>query len=618
MAPPLLLSLRDAFVTFGGKPLFDGLSVNLHAGEKICLVGKNGAGKTTLMKLITNEKELDGGERWEEIGLTIGYLRQEVEPIEGETVRGYVATGLEKDKQNEAFEYLVDKVLEPFGLRKDQLMTQLSGGQLRRAALARSLIEDPDILLLDEPTNHLDLGAIEWLENYLKGFRGTVLCISHDRTFLANMSNKVFWLDRGKVRVCPKGFGHFEEWSQMLLEQEERELRNREKIVAQEVEWASKGISARRKRNVRRVALMRDARDQLRSDKYDYRQATKKMELPPLEPAQSSRVVCEFYKAKKKFTHDDGHETIILDGFSMRLMRGDRIGILGRNGCGKTSFLKLLLKEDEPDSGSIKLAKHLDVSYFDQRREMLNPNETIRRTLCPGGGEYVNVGGKMRHVCGYLKDFMFDPKSVDDKVGTLSGGQRNRLMLAYVLANPGNLLILDEPTNDLDMDTLDILEEILCNYTGTLICVSHDRDFLDQTVTRLMAFEGDGHIESVVGGYEDYLRAVGRAPQKKAAKAKPAEAKQEEPTPTEKPKAQKKLSYKLQYELDGLPARMEQLEAKKAELEALMADSTLYSRDPEAFDKATRSFARVREELEQAEARWLELEEMRMEMDAAG
>ncbi|MCI5049926.1 MAG: ATP-binding cassette domain-containing protein, partial [Rickettsiales bacterium] len=599
------------YVTFGKKPLFDGLDLTIHAYDRISLVGKNGAGKTTLMQLISGTKEQDGGKRWLEPGTTIGYLQQDIAIESGQQVLPFIMKALPKEQQNEEHRYLAEKVLEPFEIKPDATLDTLSGGQIRRVALARSLVESPDILLLDEPTNHLDLTAIEWLENYLKQYQGTVLCVSHDKTFLANMSNKIFWLDRGRVRVCPKSFAHFDEWSQMLLDQEARELRKREKLVAQEVEWASKGISARRKRNVRRLELMREARAKLKSDKSLFNQTMQQIELAPLEAAKTSRVVSEFIKVHKTLK-DETRETPILKGFNLRMMRGDRIGVLGKNGSGKTSFIRMITGELEPDKGKVKVAKHLEFSYFDQNRESLKPKLSMRENLCPGGGDYVDVMGKPRHVCGYLKDFLFDPKAADDLVGTLSGGQKNRLMLAKVLANPGNFLILDEPTNDLDMDTLDMLEEILSRYDGTLIVVSHDRDFLDQTVTKILAFEGNGVVEGYIGGYSDYLAAkagnedLGDNAETKSKSAKPKES--------GTPKARQTLSYKLQYELENLPTQIAKLEEEIVQHQTALADPDLYMKEPERFDKTSRELAQAERMLASAEERWLELEAMREEL----
>lgn len=603
----LVLSITDGFVTFGGKPLFEGLDFTIHEGDRIALVGKNGAGKTTLMQSITGERELDGGKRWEMPGISIGYLQQDVTPQSGQSVYDYVASGLGEDKDIELYGYMIDMVMEPFELDSNALMTQLSGGQVRRAALAKSLVEDPDVLLLDEPTNHLDLAGIEWLEEYLANYRGTLLCVSHDKAFLSNITNKIFWLDRGRIRVAPRGFRFFDEWSEELLEQERRELENRKKIVAQEVEWASKGVKARRKRNVRRLEQMKEARERLKTDQSAYRKIVRKVELEPLKSDQASKVVAEFFNISKSFERD-GQVKPILEKFNMRIMRGDRIGVLGKNGSGKTTFLKLLIKQLEPDSGKVKLSDAAEIAYFDQKRADLMLDESMRKNLCPNGGDYVNVMGKPRHVCGYLKDFLFDPKEADTPVKILSGGQKNRLMLAKTLANPGNFLILDEPTNDLDVDTLEMLEETLSKYDGTLFVVSHDRDFLDQTVTKILAFEGNGAVEGYIGGYSDYLAAT-RGIKPQSAEKKP------EPKPKQKDekivqKAPQQLSYKYQRELERLPEEIAALEQEQQELQALLNQPDSYMRDPEAFDKASRRLGRVTEMLENKETRWLELEEM--------
>ena len=444
MTAPLLLSVQDAGIRYANRIVFEDLSFNILAGDKICLIGKNGAGKSTLMNIITGQRELDNGKQWQMPGITVGYLKQEVIFQPDQTVYDYVFSGLKEENQDDTNKYKIDQILEPLELHVDDKMASLSGGQLRRVALARALVEEPDILLLDEPTNHLDLDIIEWLENYIKAYRGALVCISHDKTFLTKISDKVFWLDRGKMRVCPKGFGYFEEWQTLLLEQEERELQNRQKALDLEVEWASRGVKARRKRNMSRIDKMRAERERLKQDKASFRRVTTKIALPDLDHEGSSKIVAEFYNVCKKFG-EGAQEKIILEKFNFRIIRGERIGILGKNGSGKTTFLNLLLGEMAPDMGKVKLARDLGFSYFDQKRKDLKLDESLWKTLCPNGGDHVDVMGKNRHVCGYLKDFMFDPAQAQQPVSTLSGGQKNRLMLAKVLANPGSFLILDEP-----------------------------------------------------------------------------------------------------------------------------------------------------------------------------
>ncbi len=613
MSSSLILSVLGGSVAFGEKVIFDDLTFHVQEGDKICLVGRNGAGKSTLMNIVTGDLDLDSGERWMLQGTRIGYLKQEIIPVPGQTVEDFVFEMFKGTDEEELHKYKVDMIVRPLELDPAAHMDKLSGGQLRRASLAQVLVEEPEILLLDEPTNHLDLDVIEWLEKYLKQYRGALLCVSHDKTFLANISDKIFWLDRGRVRVCPKGFAHFDEWSGQLLEQEARELKNREKALESELEWAARSPGARRKRNIRRLEIVQAERARLKADKSSFRRMMARMELGELEIAESnSKIVAEFIKVDKHFG-----DKKILDKFSLRIQRGDRIGILGKNGSGKTTFLRLLTGELEPDMGKVKLARELEFSYFDQKRSELRYDDTVQRTLCPQGGEYVKVMNKTRHVCGYLKDFMFDPALAGQMVGTLSGGQKNRLMLAKVLADPKSLLILDEPTNDLDMDTLDMLEEILTDYTGTLLVVSHDRDFLDQTVTKIIAFEGDAKVEGYIGGYTDYLAAKEGGEAKAASAAVTVAAKKKEAAPPPPaPKTTKRLTFKLQHELERLPRVIERLEKEIAELEGILEDSDLYAKDKNVFHHASHRLGYAREELHEAENRWLELEGMRMAVES--
>ncbi len=606
MTSRLLLSVKDAFVSFGNKPLFEGLSFNLTEGDKICLVGKNGTGKTTLMNIITGDRELDDGIRWQLEGTRIGYLQQEVAIVPGQSVFDFVFAQL-SGEEREAQAYKVEMVVQPLGLDINDRMDKLSGGQVRRASIARALVEDPDILLMDEPTNHLDLDVIEWLEEYLKNWRGTLVVISHDKAFLSTVSDRVFWLDRGKMRVCPKGFKYFEEWSLQILELEEKELQAREKRLEHEMAWASRGVRGRLKRNIGRLERMQAERAKLKSDRNSFNRMMAKIEMPPAEYDEiSSKIIAEFFKVGKVF-NDHGRERVILDKFNLRIMRGDRIGVLGLNGSGKTSFLRMLVGEMEVDTGKVKVSPAVEFSYFDQRRADLEPDWSVWRNICPDG-DHIDVRGKNRHVIGYLKDFLFDSDMAHQPAKTLSGGQKNRLMLAKILAHPKNFLILDEPTNDLDMETLDMLEEILAEYEGTLIVVSHDRDFLDQTVSKILAFEGDGQVEGYIGGYSDYLAA-----RKPKLGAEPVVQKQEKAKPVEAVAAApaKKLSYKLQYELDQLPGRIQALEAEINALEDILSDVDLYARDAVTFQNSSRRLGQARDELDEAETRWLELDEMK-------
>lgn len=618
----LLLSVQEAAIAFNGTPVFENLTFHIKDGERICLVGRNGAGKSTLMNIITDKLDLDTGERWQLNGTKIGYLEQDVTPVKGQSVYDYVFSGLERDANDAEMDaetykamcdYKVDMVLVPLEIDPKADMTVLSGGQLRRAALARALVHEPDILLLDEPTNHLDLDVIEWLEGFLKGWRGALLVVSHDKAFLSNISNRVFWLDRGRIRVSPSGFAQFEAWSQELMDQEERELRNRAKVVEREVEWATRGVKARVKRNMGRVERMKEMRDKLKRDQSSYRKATRKIELPQVSSEMSSKVVADFKQVCKSF---DNGEKIILDHFNFRVIRKDRIGILGKNGSGKTTFLRLLLGDEQPDTGTIKLSKNLDVSYFDQKRNSLKLDETLARNLVPDGGDFIEVMGKERHVRGYLKQFMFDPARADDKVITLSGGQKNRLMLAKILANPGQILVLDEPTNDLDMETMEMLEDIIEAYDGTLFIVSHDRDFLDQTVSQILAFEGNGEIEHVIGGYSDYLEW-------KTKHKIPAKTKNEKSTKADKKNNDvkedkpQKMTFKDKHALETLPADIEKLDQDISELATLLANPNFYMDDPKAFNKAAEKLDRKKREKEQRETRLLELMELSDQITSA-
>lgn len=614
MADRVLVSLEGIKVAFGGKPLFEGLGLHVGERDKICLVGKNGAGKTTLMRLITGELEPDAGGRFALPGLSIRYLAQKVEFDASDTVRDFVLSGLPQEDRDEGRHHLADIIMEPLSLEPDAIMGTLSGGQLRRAALARALVAEPELLLLDEPTNHLDLAAIEWLEGYLAGYRGALVCVSHDRAFLAAISKKVFWIDRGEVRTCPKGYAEFEDWAELMMEQEARELQNMEKKLAAELDWTQGGVSGRRKRNQRRLRELGRLREKLRSDKASYRGATRGIDMELLAPVQASKIIVEFKEVSKSFVHE-GRKTPILDNFNLRILRGDRIGIIGKNGSGKSTFIKLLNGEIEPDSGSIKRGKTIDIAYFDQNRSDLNPDKTLWDTLCPQGGDYVFLGSgedkKAIHVCGYLKNFLFDPRMARDRVSTLSGGQQNRLMLARILSNPGNVLILDEPTNDLDMDTLDMLQEILADFAGTLIIVSHDRDFLDRTVTEILAFEGDSLVEEHIGGYSDYI-----ATKKARAAVIKKNAAPVHKTSTLEKKPLGKMTFKLKHELETLPHTIASLEEDMAKLKDMLADPDLYTRSPESFDAATRRYGEAQSQLEAAELRWLELEEMRQNLEA--
>ncbi len=594
MSSPIL-SLNDISLAFGKKVLFDDVSLHIYNGDKICIVGKNGEGKSTLLKLICGEILKDKGDIWQSPNLRISYLPQQTKYGKHQTIFDFVLEGLDPEDRTESKFYLVDMVLDPLDLKKEQFMDELSGGQLRRASIARALIEEPDLLLLDEPTNHLDITSIEWLEDYLRRFKGSVLCISHDRTFLRNISNKICWLDRSKFKILDKGYEHFDEWSVAILEQEQKELDNLARRLRDEEVWKIQGVTARRKRNQKRLKDLYAMREKLAAGRAKIKKLNDRISLDPLAPSLSSKLVAEFNDAS--FSLGD---LKIIEGMSIRVMRGDKIGIVGANGSGKTTFLKLLVGDLEPDSGRIKLGKSITITYFDQKRSILDPEDTLWKTLCPTGGDQVKVGDRYMHVVAYLKKFMFDPKEIRDKVAFLSGGQQNRLLLAKALADPGSVLILDEPTNDLDMDTLDMIQDILADYEGTLIIVSHDRDFLDKLVTKTLVFHGNANIDECVGGYSDYVRALKpevKKPIKKVATEEQVEVKKTQ-----------KISFKLQWELDNLPIKISELESEVEAIELQLSDPQLYAEDPELFSDLSKDLVKKKKAIEQNLERLIEIE----------
>ena len=612
MSSQLLFSIKEASVIYKEAPVFQDLSLNIHQSKRIALIGKNGAGKSTIMNIISGVKDLDEGEKWEEPGVTIGYLGQEFDFKDTETVFDFIFSNI-LGEERELYKYKVNIIADALSLEINKKMNMLSGGQLRRAGIARALVEEPDILLLDEPTNHLDLNIISWLEQYLNNYKGSLLCISHDKRFLENITNQVFWLDRGKLKVSPKGFKFFDEWSSMLLDQEARELKRRKQIVAEEVIWASRGVKARVKRNINRLNKVKQMREKLKADESLFRQATKKITFEPTKDIETnSKVIAEFFKVYKEFK-EDNNTLNILNGFNLRIKRGDRIGIIGPNGTGKTTFLRLILNELNADKGSIKVNKNIEFSYFDQNRSDLKPRDTLKDVMVPNGGDYIEVRGKMRHVYGYLKDFMFDPSEILETVSTLSGGQKNRLKLAKVLANPKSCLILDEPTNDLDMETLDMLGEILMSYKGTLLLVSHDRDFLDQTVTKILSFEGNGVVEETIGGYSDYLAF------KKSNKGQiniinnenNLNKKSKQKSENVEVKNNRKLTFKHEFELKNLPEKIKIKEEEIKNYNQRLSDPDFYLNEPEYFNEVTKKLELAKKDLENFETRWIELEEMK-------
>src|SRR6516164_8982811 len=602
MAPPLI-QLKDIALTFGGTPLLAGVELTLSPSERVCLIGRNGSGKSTLLKIAAGLIEPDRGSRFVQPGATIRYLPQEPDFATYRTTLDYVEAGLGPGDDRYAAKYL----LEQLGLHGDEEPARLSGGEGRRAALARVLAPSPDVLLLDEPTNHLDLPTIEWLEGELDRRRSALVLISHDRRMLSNLSRSTAWLDRGEIRQIDRGFAAFEAWRDEVLAEEEREQHKLDRKIVSEEHWLRYGVSGRRKRNVRRLADLKA----LRRARSSYRGDAGSANLAASEAEKSGRLVIEAKTISKSFC-----ERRIVENFSIRVQRGDRIGIVGPNGAGKTTLVNLLTGAIAPDSGSVRLGVNLEMATLDQRRESLDPKSTLAEALTGGRGDQVMVGGRPRHVVGYMKDFLFAQEQRGTPLEVLSGGERGRLMLARALAKPSNLLVLDEPTNDLDLETLDVLEEMLGDYEGTVILISHDRDFLDRVVTSVIAPDGHGRWIEYAGGYSDMLAQRGSDLKREAAKAPVIEQKQAKPAaPSPMPK--RRLSFNEKHALETLPKRIAALQADIAGRQRLLDDPDLYRKDRKAFEEVSSAIARAQEELAAAEDRWLELEVLREEIEQA-
>jgi ATP-binding cassette subfamily F protein uup len=589
-----LLSLRSASVRLGPTPLFAALTAAVGQGDRICLVGRNGAGKSTLLKALAGLVELDAGERLQAAGSAVAYLPQEPELEPRLSALEATLGGMAGPAEPELYAHRAAAALDRFGIDPARRIAELSGGEARRVDLARVLISEPDVLLLDEPTNHLDLPTIERLEEQLGERRGGLVMVSHDRAFLTTVSRTVWWLDRGRLRVLERGFDEFEAWSEQVLAEEAVRFAKLERTIEVETEWSHHGITARRRRNqgrLRRLQALRAGRAR--------RQAPEgSVKLGAASAPASGRLVIEAQVISKSL----GDRPLVRD-FSTRIMRGDRVGIVGPNGCGKTTLLSLLTGSLAPDAGTVRLGTGLAISFIDQRREALDQDATPWQMLCPAGGDQVSVHGRPQHVIGYLREFLFRPEQARTTIRALSGGERNRLLLAKELARPANLLVLDEPTNDLDMDTLDLLQEVLSDFAGTLLLVSHDRDFLDRLVTSVIAFEGGGRLREYAGGYRDMLRqrpawsATAKAP----ATEKPRPAKLKNPaTPL-------RARSRAQRDLDRLIGEIEALSAEVGRLEQELGDPDLFRRDPGTFHDLTARLDRARSELGTAEQRWLEL-----------
>jgi ATP-binding cassette subfamily F protein uup len=599
MAAPLL-QLKDIALTFGGTPLLASAELSVAAGERVCLVGRNGSGKSTLLKIAAGAVEPDSGSVFAQPGASIRYLPQEPDFGDAPTVLAYVEAGLgPHDGTHQA-----QQMLDALGLTGGEEPRRLSGGEARRAALARALAPDPDILLLDEPTNHLDLTTIEWVEHELEGSRAAIVMISHDRRFLANLSRSTVWLDRGTTRRIERGFADFEDWrDQVLAEEETAQHKLDRKIVAEE-HWLRYGVTARRKRNVKRLANLQALRETRRT----HRGPAGNAEIAASEAAPSGALVIEAKGIGKSF----GDRAVVRD-FSTRVLRGDRIGVVGPNGSGKTTLVKMLTGALSPDAGTVKLGTTVQMATLDQHRDSLSPTTTVSDALTGGGSDTVEVGGQRRHVIGYMKDFLFTPEQARTPLEKLSGGERGRLMLAQTLAKPSNLLVLDEPTNDLDLETLDVLEGMVGEYAGTVLLISHDRDFLDRLVSSVIVPEGNGRWIEYAGGYTDMLAQRGADLSREAPKPV-AKAVKEPKAAAAPPEKKRKLSFNEKHALATLPKTIADLESEGRVLQQKLDDPDFFARDRVGFEKTTAALGAVQTKLAEAEERWLELEILREEL----
>ncbi len=591
---PPVYTLKGIKIRFGSKQLFEDVELYINQGDKISLVGRNGSGKSTLLKIIAGLIEPDDGDIFIQPNTKIGYMPQDADLSGYPDLRAVVASGLSENDGSS--DYKVQMWIEQLEIAADADPQTASGGERRKATLAKALINQPDILLLDEPTNHLDMPTIEQLEKIIAAYNGAVVVISHDRRFLTNVSRTTFWLDRGTMRRNNKGFGSFEDWQDQVIEQEIIAQKYLNKKIAEETEWLHKGVTARRKRNMGRLRRLQ----QLRQERREQIRQVGSVNMDIENTAWRSILVIESKHLCKAF----GERTIVND-FSAKIIRGNKIGIVGPNGAGKTTLIKLLTKKLEPDSGFVRIGKNLEEAYFDQNRFSLDPSKTLWQTLCDEG-DHIWVRGSYRHVVAYLKDFLFTPEQAKAPVAALSGGEKNRLMLAKVLAQPSNFLLLDEPTNDLDMDTLDLLQEMLSDYDGTILIVSHDRDFLDKIVTSIIYMKGDGKVEEYVGSYSDLLERFGKQPAT-AAKNKPAGKNRNEPSSERKETSRGRLSYNQQRLLQVLPQQIAALEQKIENAKNDLCEPTLYQNDPDRFYELTRQLEEWEKQKEDDENQWLEI-----------
>jgi ATP-binding cassette subfamily F protein uup len=608
MADAPILSWEHLGLQQGGRWLFRELDLAIGPRDRLALIGRNGAGKTTLFRLIAGELEADTGTRSIQPGTRIVVLEQDPFFTGYDTLMDYALHGPDAPERHE-----IEAIAGQLGIDMARAAHSASGGERRRAALARALAQDPDILLLDEPTNHLDLAAIEWLESWLGRFKGAFVAISHDRTFLKRLTRATLWLDRGKVRRKDVGFGGYEAWEEQVYAEEARAAEKLDARLKLEAHWLERGVTARRKRNQGRLEALHRMRAQRAA--MIGKSGTAKLALASDNEVRTKSVIVAENVSKSFPAADGAPARPIIKNFTLRIQRGDRIGVVGANGTGKTTLLRLLTGGLEPDEGKVTLAKTLNGVMIDQQRSLLSGDKKVRDVLAEGG-DWVDVRGVRTHVQGYLKDFLFDPSLVDTPIAALSGGERSRLLLAREFARKSNLLVLDEPTNDLDLETLDLLQEVIADYDGTVLIVSHDRDFLDRTVTVTLGLDGSGTVDIVAGGYEDWAARRKPAPAPAKPKAPRPTSRDSTPSPSHAEaagavgtRAKARLTYKDQRDYDLLPGRIEQLDAELAEGEQALADPGLYQRDPDRFAELTARLDRLRAEKDAAEERWLALAE---------
>lgn len=602
MEPPILF-LNDIHLTFGGTPLLEGAELQISPRDRISLVGRNGSGKSTLLKIAAGMLEADKGERFLQPGVTVRYLPQEPDLSAYKTVQDYVEDGLGPSDDPYRASYLLNEL----GMDGSEDPKKISGGETRRAALARTLAPEPDILLLDEPTNHLDLPAIEWLEDELSQLRSAIVLISHDRRFLTNLTKRTTWMDRGKSRHLDQGFDAFEDWRDKILEEEEIASHKLGRKIIREEHWITHGVSGRRKRNMRRVRELAD----LRKEKKSEVKVTGGVKLTSAEADTSGKLVAKLDHVSKKFG-----DRPIISNLSTIIMRGDRVGIVGPNGAGKTTLVNIITGALQPDSGTVRLGIGLEKLVVDQKRDMLKPEWSLKDALTDGAGDTIVIGNETKHFMTYMKDFLFLPEQAKTPIHALSGGERGRLMLARGFRTPSNFLILDEPTNDLDLETLDLLQEFLADYNGTVLLVSHDRDFIDRVCTSVIATDGDGQWHQYAGGYTDMVAQKGTGVEKRKSVDVPAKKSEPKSTPAPKPVLKARLSFKQEHALKTLPGEIAKLETEMAKLKKALEDPDLFSKEPAKFQKYVAALEERQTSLTAKEEEWLELEMLREEMNA--